>query len=337
MSWVSSSSSSARSRASTSSPTPTLDPRRRRGQQLGARAARRALPSPVSTGASCRFCWLGTDKPLEAFTFIFHETEHGLFQVHAYPFEDGMGDLDRRVPSRTSGDAPAWPRPTSSRRSPTARSCSRPGSTGTGCSPTARSGGPFRPSSARPGGTTMSSCWATRRTRRTSRSAREPSWRWRTPWRWPTAFEEHGTENRARGSRAYQEARWVDVHQDPEGGSDQPRVVRELRALHAASTPIQFTFNLMTRSKQITWDNLAARDPSWWRRSTNGTATTSERRSSSDGTTPPPIFTPFRLRAMELVNRDRGEPDVPVLRSRRHVPTTGTWCILAAGPSAARA
>src|SRR5262245_22567723 len=37
----------------------------------------------------CKFCWLGTDKTLRAFTFIFKESEHGLFQVHAYPFEEG--------------------------------------------------------------------------------------------------------------------------------------------------------------------------------------------------------------------------------------------------------
>src|SRR5205823_1615100 len=35
----------------------------------------------------CKFCWLGTTKPLRAFTFVFRESEHGLFQVHAYPFE----------------------------------------------------------------------------------------------------------------------------------------------------------------------------------------------------------------------------------------------------------
>jgi anthraniloyl-CoA monooxygenase len=38
----------------------------------------------------CRFCWLGTTLPLEAFTFIFKESPHGLFQVHAYPFEGGL-------------------------------------------------------------------------------------------------------------------------------------------------------------------------------------------------------------------------------------------------------
>ncbi len=33
-----------------------------------------------------RYIWLGANKVLDAFTFIFHENEHGLFQVHSYPF-----------------------------------------------------------------------------------------------------------------------------------------------------------------------------------------------------------------------------------------------------------
>ncbi len=37
----------------------------------------------------CKFTWLGTNKPLDAFTFIFKQSEFGLFQVHAYPFEVG--------------------------------------------------------------------------------------------------------------------------------------------------------------------------------------------------------------------------------------------------------
>ena len=48
-----------------------------------------------------KFTWLGTTKPLEAFTFVFLETEHGVFQVHAYPFQRGeepLSHLDRRVP-----------------------------------------------------------------------------------------------------------------------------------------------------------------------------------------------------------------------------------------------
>ncbi len=36
----------------------------------------------------CRFVWLGTTLPLDAFTFLFEQTEHGWFTVHAYRFDD---------------------------------------------------------------------------------------------------------------------------------------------------------------------------------------------------------------------------------------------------------
>jgi len=38
----------------------------------------------------CRFVWLGTRKIFDAFTFIFAQSEHGWFQVHAYQFEQGL-------------------------------------------------------------------------------------------------------------------------------------------------------------------------------------------------------------------------------------------------------
>ncbi|HEV8572223.1 MAG TPA: FAD-dependent monooxygenase [Actinomycetota bacterium] len=34
-----------------------------------------------------RYIWYGTDRALDSFTFIFRESKHGLFQVHAYPFD----------------------------------------------------------------------------------------------------------------------------------------------------------------------------------------------------------------------------------------------------------
>ncbi|MFO1077012.1 MAG: FAD-dependent monooxygenase [Planctomycetota bacterium] len=39
----------------------------------------------------CKFAWFGTTKRMSAFTFVFQPTEWGLFQVHAYPFESGRG------------------------------------------------------------------------------------------------------------------------------------------------------------------------------------------------------------------------------------------------------
>jgi anthraniloyl-CoA monooxygenase len=38
----------------------------------------------------CRYVWLGTTLPLDAFTFIFEPTEHGWFTVHAYRFDDEL-------------------------------------------------------------------------------------------------------------------------------------------------------------------------------------------------------------------------------------------------------
>jgi anthraniloyl-CoA monooxygenase len=36
----------------------------------------------------CKYVWFGTDLVLDAFRFIFTDTEHGLFQVHSYPFDE---------------------------------------------------------------------------------------------------------------------------------------------------------------------------------------------------------------------------------------------------------
>jgi anthraniloyl-CoA monooxygenase len=37
-----------------------------------------------------KYVWYGTDLVFDAFTFIFKETEHGLFNVHAYPYDERM-------------------------------------------------------------------------------------------------------------------------------------------------------------------------------------------------------------------------------------------------------
>ncbi|MGH2373491.1 MAG: FAD-dependent monooxygenase, partial [bacterium] len=44
-----------------------------------------ALRPSVHTGRS-RFIWLGTTKAFDALTFLFEESEHGWFGVHAYPY-----------------------------------------------------------------------------------------------------------------------------------------------------------------------------------------------------------------------------------------------------------
>ncbi len=51
--------------------------------------ARRAYSEqfkPTIALGKAKYIWLGAEKVLDAFTFIFCENEHGLFQVHSYPF-----------------------------------------------------------------------------------------------------------------------------------------------------------------------------------------------------------------------------------------------------------
>jgi len=77
--------------------------RRQYADELGARA------STYKT----KFAWFGTDLVFDAFVFAFKETEHGLIQAHAYPFDGttstfivectddvferaGLGDLDEQ-------------------------------------------------------------------------------------------------------------------------------------------------------------------------------------------------------------------------------------------------
>lgn len=43
---------------------------------------------PTITDGTCKYIWLGTSRPFDAFTFAFQQTEWGWFQVHAYQFDD---------------------------------------------------------------------------------------------------------------------------------------------------------------------------------------------------------------------------------------------------------
>src|SRR5205807_4305559 len=77
----------------------------------------------------------------------------------------------------------------------------------------------------------------------------------------------------------------------------------ENSARYRGQPPLQFTFNLLTRSRRITWSNLRQRDPAlvakvdgWFARQ----ASTAPR---SDGSAPPPLFAPLKLRGLQL--RDR--------------------------------
>ena len=60
------------------------------GASSAIRAARRRDFLPSLDPRHCRYMWLGTDLVFDAFKFFIRETEHGVFQAHAYPYDDSM-------------------------------------------------------------------------------------------------------------------------------------------------------------------------------------------------------------------------------------------------------
>ncbi|MBM3353017.1 MAG: bifunctional salicylyl-CoA 5-hydroxylase/oxidoreductase [Betaproteobacteria bacterium] len=69
--------------------------------------------------------------------------------------------------------------------------------------------------------------------------------------------------------------------------------------------PLQFAFGVMSRSKQITWENLELRDPAFVREVQQWFAAgvRAQGFALDAGNPPPPMFTPFRLRDMVVENR----------------------------------
>jgi anthraniloyl-CoA monooxygenase len=254
-----------------------------------------------------KFTWLGTTRPLRAFTFHFKTNAHGLFQVHAYPFEKGLSTWIvecREETWRAAGLDTAT-------EEETVRYCEEL----------------FASELDGHRLLTNKSLW------RTFPTIRCATWRHENvvlvgdaahtahfsigsgtklamedAIALADAFVKHGTlaSNGAcdvpRALAAYEEARFVDVLK-LQRAADVSREWFENSARYVRQHPLQFSFNLMTRSKRITYDNLAKRDPKlvaavteWFREST---ATPK----ASDGSPRPPIFTPLRLREMTVANR----------------------------------
>jgi anthraniloyl-CoA monooxygenase len=67
--------------------------------------------------------------------------------------------------------------------------------------------------------------------------------------------------------------------------------------------PLQFAFNIMTRSRRVTYDNLRVRDPEFAASIDSWFARHEKERGNGTGDVRPPMFQPFRLRGLELKNR----------------------------------
>ncbi len=60
------------------------------GAASAVRAGRAAELEPSLDTRHCRYMWLGTDLVYDAFKFFIEETPYGVFQAHAYPYDSEM-------------------------------------------------------------------------------------------------------------------------------------------------------------------------------------------------------------------------------------------------------
>jgi anthraniloyl-CoA monooxygenase len=255
-----------------------------------------ALFQPTLDRRPNRFVWLGTTRPFPAFTFYFKRDKHGLWRVHAYQYEKGHSTFIVEATEAT------W-----------------------------RSAGMDRASEDQ----TVAFCEALFHEELQGHRLLENRSLWRNFVTVKNASWSH--ENVVLAGDAAHTAHFSvgsgtklaieDAIALAGALQRQPDVPAALAAYEAERRPaveslqraaqvslqwfedterymdlepLQFAFNLLTRSLRITHDNLKVRDPKFvakvdrWFASTAGVET---------GPPPPPMFTPFKLRDLVLENR----------------------------------
>ena len=251
-----------------------------------------------------RYVWLGTSRPFPAFTFYFKRDRHGLWRVHAYQYERGCSTFIVEATEAT------W-----------------------------RAAGMDRADED----ATLAFCEALFAEELQGHRLLKNRSLWRNfgtlrSERWhhenvvllgDAAHTAHfsvgsGTklamEDAVALARALERARGGNVPAalDAYEAERRPAVESLQRAAQVSLqwfedtarymdlAPIQFAFNLLTRSLRITHDNLKLRDPKFVGEVDRWFAARTAEQSGVNVPTsppPPPLFTPFRLRDLLLVNR----------------------------------
>jgi anthraniloyl-CoA monooxygenase len=265
------------------------------------REAHAEVFQPSLDVGKAKYIWYGTTKVFDSFTFIFRENEHGLFQVHAYPFDGSTGtfiiecaeDVWHRAGLDEADEAESI----------------------------AYCENLFAPDLGR--GRLMSnySRWIN--------FVRVKNKRWRhhnlvllgdavhtahfsigsgtklameDAIAFANAFEHHGDDlDSALNEYALERKPIVDILQR---AALESRTYFENVYRYTHLEPHQFAFYLMTRSGRITYDNLRQRDPIFVQSIDRWFAT----QASTDDQTglvvaPAPMFAPFKLRELTLSNR----------------------------------
>jgi anthraniloyl-CoA monooxygenase len=263
---------------------------------------------PTLESRQCRYMWLGTDLVFDAFKFYIQPTPHGVMQAHGYPFDDRTStfivEMNEQVWRRAGFDAFAG-------------RALRPGESDEKSVQVIRE--LFGDILGDAELYLNNSKWLNFVTVRTGQ------------WHHDnvvllgdaahTAHFSIGSGTKLAMEDALALAACLREQPDRDSAlaayvaERQPVVVSTQRAAQASlewfenlgmyieQDPIQFAFNIMTRSRRVTYDNLRLRDPEFIERVERWFARHERERGHGDGRSGQPMFQPFRLRGLELVNR----------------------------------
>jgi anthraniloyl-CoA monooxygenase len=272
-----------------------------RAEAFGPRVA--AYPS--------RFVWFGTNLVFGAFTFIFRPTEHGMFQAHAYPFDAETSTFIVECNEET------WRRAglEGSSEEETIEFCE----------------GLFAPELGGHRLLSNRSVWLN------FLSVKNESWHdgnvvllgdaahtahftigsgtklaMEDAVSLANAFVRH-PDSSERALTEYEMERQPVVERFQDAARDSARYFENV-VRYASFHPIQFAFNLLTRSGRITYTNLTLRDPNFVRQLDAWfSATAAGSAAGGDGSppgvngwraiAPPPMFAPLRIPGLSVANR----------------------------------
>jgi anthraniloyl-CoA monooxygenase len=280
-------------------------------------AIRAAHPDTFGTtpeGRFSKFMWLGTDLVFEAFTFHIVETEWGIFQIHAYPYDETMStfivETDEATWRRAGFDS-------------TEDRVFAPGENDEEAIERFRQ--MFAEQLQGHSLLANNSKWLNFQT------IRNTNWRHRnlvllgdaahtahfsigsgtklamedaTALAW--ALKESGDVGTA--LRSYEEDRRPVVESTQRAAQASLEWFEGI-SRYVGQSASQFAFNLLTRSRRITYENLTMRDADFMRRVDEDfhRRLGDEVPAPANGAAPvplrPPMFTPFKLRGLELANR----------------------------------
>jgi anthraniloyl-CoA monooxygenase len=280
------------------------------GVNSGVRARYADVFQPDLEQRRCRYMWLGTDLVFDSFKFYIEHTPYGVMQIHGYPYDEHAStfivEMHDDVWKAAGFDA-------------THDDAAPPGTSDHGA--IARIRELFRHVLGEHTIYANNSRWLTFTT------VRNATWRHgNVVLLGDAAHTAHfsigsGTklamEDALALAACLHEQPGVSAALDAYEQERRPVVLSTQRAAQASlewfenlgqythQDPIQFAFNILTRSRRVTYDNLRLRDPEY----VDAADAWFARHEVERGVAPappetrPPMFQPFRLRGVELKNR----------------------------------